>query len=72
VLISELRFITCDYGTTFTQVYPCTTHLLVRKSLKPGAALRGSAYPGIISFQLFTSGRSRENWSGSENKNAYM
>jgi len=22
VLISELRFITCDYGTTFTQVYP--------------------------------------------------
>ena len=42
------------------------THLLVRKSMKPGAAWRGSAYPGIINRRLFTNGSSREIWNGNE------
>ena len=52
--------------------YVADTHLLVRKSMKPGAAWRGSAYPGIINRRLFTNGRSREICSGNEHYYIYI
>ena len=52
--------------------YVADTHLLVRKSMKPGAAWRGSAYPGIINRRLFTNGRSREICSENEHYYIYI